>query len=244
MTMSLIKKYSKVPKWTVDSIKLLICIVYIYAGLAKLNSDWLLNAMPLKIWLTSKYDLPIIGEFLLQKNWVHYLMSWGGMFYDLSIPFLLLYSRTRLIAFVLVVFFHVFTLVLFPIGMFPHIRIFCSTIFFSSSIHEKVLNIIKTFLKNLGLYFKRQKLKQNDQLNIVGQKIIVPILIVFFFLQATIPFRYMAYPGELFWHEQGYRFSWRVMLIEKWDIQTLKLEIQMTAQALWLIAQNFLHHFN
>ena len=182
------KSYSLVPKWTVNSIKLLICIVYIYAGLAKLNSDWLLEAMPLKIWLSSKYDLPIIGEVLLQKNWVHYLMSWGGMIYDLSIPFLLIYSRTRLIAFLLVVFFHVFTLVLFPIGMFPHIMIFCSTIFFSSGFHKKVLNIIKTILKNLGLYFKNQKLKQRDQLNIVGQNIIVPLLIVFFFLQTIIPF--------------------------------------------------------
>ena len=30
-----------------------------------------------------------------------------------------------------------------------------------------------------------------------------------------VPFRYLLYPGELFWHEQGYRFSWRVMLVEK-----------------------------
>ena len=58
-------------------------------------------------------------------------------------------------------------------------------------------------------------MKQSDKLNIIDQKIIIPILIIFFFLQAIIPFRYMAYPGELFWHEQGYRFSWRVMLIEK-----------------------------
>ena len=25
----------------------------------------------------------------------------------------------------------------------------------------------------------------------------------------------MAYPGNLFWTEEGYRFSWRVMLVEK-----------------------------
>jgi hypothetical protein len=30
-----------------------------------------------------------------------------------------------------------------------------------------------------------------------------------------MPFRYVLYPGELFWTEEGYRFSWRVMLIEK-----------------------------
>ena len=218
------KNYDKVPRWAIDSIKLLICIVYIYAGLAKINSDWLLNAMPLKIWLTSKYDLPLIGELLLQKNWVHYLMSWGGMVYDLIIPFLLIYSRTRLLAFILVVFFHVFTLVLFPIGMFPHIMIFCSMIFFGSNLHGKVLKIIKTILNSLGLFFKNQKLKQSDKLNIIGQKIIIPILITFFFLQAIIPFRYMAYPGELFWHEQGYRFSWRVMLIEKVGYTNFKIK--------------------
>jgi hypothetical protein len=30
-----------------------------------------------------------------------------------------------------------------------------------------------------------------------------------------LPWRYLAYPGELFWTEEGYRFSWRVMLMEK-----------------------------
>ena len=102
--------------------------------MAKINSDWLIEAMPLKIWLTSKYDLPIIGESLVHLDWFHYLMSWGGMIYDLSIPFLLLYSRTRLFAFVMVVFFHLFTVVLFPIGMFPYIMIFSALIFFSSNL--------------------------------------------------------------------------------------------------------------
>ena len=55
------KTYKEVPVWTIDSIKLLLCIVYFYAGLAKLNSDWLFNAMPLNIWLPSKFDLPLIG---------------------------------------------------------------------------------------------------------------------------------------------------------------------------------------
>ena len=93
----------KVPRWTIDSIKLLLCIVYIYAGLAKINSDWLLEALPLKIWLPSKYDLPIIGDTLMQKNWVYYAMSWGGMIYDLSIPFLLINKKTRNFGFFMVV---------------------------------------------------------------------------------------------------------------------------------------------
>ncbi|MEX2364401.1 MAG: HTTM domain-containing protein, partial [Balneolaceae bacterium] len=105
----------KVPAWAVDSIKLLLFIVYFYAGLAKLNSDWLVHAMPLKIWLPSLYSLPLLGD-LLQKEWAHYLFSWSGAIYDLTIPFLLLIRRTRLIAFVLVVVFHLLTGLFFPIG--------------------------------------------------------------------------------------------------------------------------------
>ena len=137
--------YKKVPSWTVDSIKLLMIIVYFYAGLAKINSDWLLNALPLKIWLPSKYDIPYIGETILQYNWVHYLMSWGGMFYDLLIPFLLLYKRTRIIGFVFVIFFHVFTAILFPIGMFPYIMIVSALIFFDGKTHNKIINFLQYF---------------------------------------------------------------------------------------------------
>jgi len=87
------KQFLKVPKWTIDSIKFLLAIVYLFAGLAKLNSDWLFRAMPLKIWLPSKYDLPFIGENIMQQEWFFYAMSWGGLLYDLSIPFLLLYKK-------------------------------------------------------------------------------------------------------------------------------------------------------
>src|SRR5690606_5724759 len=40
-------------------------------------------------------------------------------------------------------------------------------------------------------------------------------LTIYFLVQITFPFRYLAYPGKLFWTEEGYRFSWRVMLMEK-----------------------------
>ena len=41
------------------------------------------------------------------------------------------------------------------------------------------------------------------------------LLTAFFILQLILPLRFLLYPGKLFWTEQGYRFSWRVMLIEK-----------------------------
>ena len=45
---------------------------------------------------------------------------------------------------------------------------------------------------------------------------IVPyVLSLYFILQVIIPLRHHLYNGNLFWHEQGFRFSWRVMLMEK-----------------------------
>ena len=131
-------KFLKIPQWSVDSIKFLISIVYLYAAIAKINSDWLIEAMPLKIWISSKYHYPLVGDTLFQQEWFYYLMSWGGFLYDLFIPVLLLYSRTRLFAFVMVIIFHVLTKILFPIGMFPYIMIISAIIFFSSKAHEKI----------------------------------------------------------------------------------------------------------
>jgi hypothetical protein len=215
------EKQIRVPKWTIDCLKLLLFIVYFFAGLAKINSDWLLDAMPLKIWLPSKYDIPFIGENLMQKEWVHYLMSWGGMLYDLAIPFLLIIKRTRLFGFVLVVIFHLFTRILFPIGVFPYIMIISALIFFDSSFHNKIINYIKKIIS----YFTNRKynLRSVQTVNFNANKFKISCLTVFFILQFIIPLRYFMYDGNLLWHEQGYRFSWRVMLMEKTGYTTFKI---------------------
>ena len=237
------KKSIKIqPKWTVDSIKLMLTIVYFYAGIAKINSEWLLKAMPLSIWLPSKYDLPLIGSNLMQEQWVHYLMSWGGMFYDLLIPFLLLYKRTRLFAFLLVIFFHVFTKVLFPIGMFPYIMIVASLIFFDSKTHEKILKVIRKVIDYLT--FKRYKIanlsKAINSNGIKVNKLSFSIIVIFFILQILIPLRYTLYPGELFWNEQGYRFSWRVMLIEKRGYSNFKIVDSISKKYFYVQNDDFL----
>jgi uncharacterized membrane protein YphA (DoxX/SURF4 family) len=89
------KEYTRIPNWCIDGIKLLLGIVYFYAGISKINSDWLLRAMPLKIWLPSKYDLPLIGNNLMQQEWFHYAMSWSGMLYDLVIPFFIVIQKNK-----------------------------------------------------------------------------------------------------------------------------------------------------
>jgi hypothetical protein len=200
-----------IPKWTVDSLKLFVCFVYVFAGLAKVNSDWLLQAQPLRIWLPAKNDLPVVGS-LFNHVWVAYAFSWAGCLYDLSIPFLLMKKSTRSWAFVAVVVFHLLTALLFPIGMFPYIMIATALIFFGSEFHERILNKVGSWINASEDFLRPGQCYQHSR---QGSTFIISCFSIFFALQLALPFRHCLYPGELFWTEQGYRFSWRVMLIEK-----------------------------
>ena len=229
-----------IPRWTIDSIKLLLGIVYFYAGLAKLNSDWLVNAMPLKIWLPGRYDLPLLGG-LMQQEWVHYSFSWTGAAYDLAIPFLLLAKRTRPYAFVMVVVFHVLTRVLFPIGMFPYIMIVSSLIFFDAPLHQSILKFISKWLKiSYGTFQNGVALNQSFW---DSQGLKRKLVVGFFIIQLLLPFRHYLYPGELFWTEEGFRFSWRVMLMEKAGYANFKVVNKRTGERFYVNNSDFLTSF-
>lgn len=223
-------------RYQLDVVKLLIGIVYFYAGLAKLHPDWLFEAQPLRTWLASKQDLPLLGVFF-GKVWVAYLFSWMGAIYDLSIPFLLLYSRTRLMGFVLVVVFHVLTRILFPIGMFPYIMIASSLIFFSSSFHERWLDGLMRLLSIPEEALDRHNFSFWPR---GWERIYKFFLIGFVIVQLIVPFRHLLYPGTLFWTEEGYRFSWRVMLMDKAGSATFKVVDSIAGSSFVVRNEDFL----
>lgn len=180
-----------------------LCVVYFYAGLAKLNSDWLFLAQPMDIWLKAFGHWPLIGEFM-DSRITAYAFSWAGAIYDLSIPFLLYFNRSRPMAYFAVIIFHVATAVFFPIGMFPFVMIGATLVFFPPEFHDRILAFFGR--KNTYAVPSRAFALPGKMLIFAG---------IYAILQLAIPFRHILQPGELFWHEQGYRFSWRVMLMEK-----------------------------
>jgi hypothetical protein len=188
--------------WTINILKFQLTLVYLFAGIAKLNADWLINAMPLAIWLPAKDQLPIVGS-IFKWELTPYLFSWAGAIYDLVIPFFLLIKSTRWFAYAAVVVFHLLTWSLFQIGMFPFIMIGATLIFFSADFHK---NWQKEVFGNIEVSMAEQKPKQSW--------ISIPIAL-FVAFQLVFPLRHMLYDGNPFWHEQGYRFGWRVMLMEK-----------------------------
>jgi len=202
-----------VPVWTIRIFQVQLCLVYFFAGLSKLNSDWLLEAMPLRIWLPAGSSLPLIGP-LLGKVWVAYLFSWFGAAFDLFIAFFMLYGPTRKVAYVFVILFHVLTALLFKIGMFPWIMIAATVIFFSTDWHRRLLGKISTWIIP-GSQVRANISNPPGKMTQRRERLTYTVLGFYFLLQVLVPLRYLLYPGHLFWTEQGYRFSWRVMLMEK-----------------------------
>lgn len=220
----------KVPIWTIRIIQFQLACVYFFAGVAKLNSDWLLNAQPLKIWLQAHRDMPIFGKLLASSS-LAYFFSWAGCIYDLFIVFFLSWNKTRPIAYVAVIFFHFVTWYLFPIGIFPWVMIFSTLIFFSESFHERIL----LFGKNLF------KLTDNSDRTPIKQSLYIRyFLILFIVAQMTIPMRYLVYPGNMYWNEEGFRFSWRVMLMHKEGHATFFVKDRDTGQTIEINNSDYL----
>jgi hypothetical protein len=202
------KKRDKISSIYIFVIKLQLSLVYFFAGIAKINSDWLLEALPMRIWLLPKSDMPCIGGLLSEPLTV-YLFSWAGMFFDVSIGFLLWWRKTSLLAYVLVIIFHLITAFLFPqIGMFPFMMIFFNLIFIQLAESSCQLPVSS---KQLKIKNKKQRTRNKEQ-EIRNNHY---LFILYFIIQILFPLRYLPYPNHLFWSEEGFRFSWRVMLIEK-----------------------------
>lgn len=195
-----------IPAWWSFVFKLQLSIVYFYGGIAKLNSDWLLEAQPMSIWIKAKTDLPLIGS-LLEYDTTAFIFSWAGLLYDLCIPFLLWNKKTRPVAFVLVITFHVLTHILFNIGMFPWIMIGMSLIF----ITKEEWN---AFSKKIG-YTNPISIDNNQKVKLKTYAFGKAILIPFFTIQLLFPLRHFLLTDNVLWTENGFRFSWQVMVMEK-----------------------------
>jgi len=202
-------KRETVNQWCIGILKIQIAIVYVYAGLAKINYDWLVNALPLAIWLPAKSSIPVIG-WIFNFKITAYLFSWMGMLFDTFIIGGLVWKKTRLLAYPAVVFFHSMTGILFQIGVFPIVMMFAVLIFFSDRFHNNLIQHLSSLFK-----LAAQTKIEGSGTSLIRNRTLYPFIILFVLFQLAFPWRYLLYNGNVFWTEEGYRFSWRVMLMEK-----------------------------
>ncbi len=182
---------------------------YFFGGVAKLTTDWL-HGQPIELFLSSKSELPLIGG-MLQAPFAVELFSWGGLFFDLAIVPLLLWSRSRWLAYFLCVGFHITNSFLFQIHIFPWFMILATTVFFPPSWPRQILGV------------PNPDSSSSDNKN-VGDRTIAfaplsPLwliaLIGLGLFHCTWPLRSRLYNEETSWTERGHLFSWRMMLRAK-----------------------------
>ncbi|MCC5939085.1 MAG: HTTM domain-containing protein [Lunatimonas sp.] len=199
-----VKQALFVPRWTSLVFIGLLWVVYTAAAMAKVQPDWI-QAKPLQLWFAAKQHYWLIGDFL-QLRWLQLLLAYGGIFFDGLIIPALLWKRTRWVAIVFALFFHLFNSVVFQIGIFPYLMLFMSVFFFPPAqvcrlFFPKAANIA------LGEGYTWPSLRI--------QNLLLGSMALFFAIMIALPLRHHRYEGDVNWTESGHRMAWRMMLRSK-----------------------------
>jgi len=195
------------PRWQLALLRAQIAIVYVYAGLSKVNPDWLAGE-PMRTWLGRRTDFPVVGPWFGDElaAWV---FSYGGLAFDLLVVPALLWRRTRAAAVVASIGFHCTNAWLFSIGVFPWMMLAATTLFLAPDWPRRVPGAGR-LLGGEPVPEARAGSSARGASNAV-----LAGLGLYLALQVAIPLRHLAYPGWVHWTEEGHLFSWRMMLREK-----------------------------
>lgn len=192
------KRSIAVSRWVYAVVIFQIWIVYTYASIAKLYPAWLDGSVA-ALFMKGKSDYWLIGGFL-QLPWVHFSIAYVGILFDLLIVPLMLWRKTRVVAFCVSIFFHLFNSVVFQIGIFPYMSIAFALFFFSSEILQK------RFFRKPELYLGNEVVRPSYH------RILVTLFSIYFIIQIGLPLRHWFYQDAVLWNEEGHRLSWRMML--------------------------------
>ncbi len=189
-----------VPAWSVWLLRFQVAVPYVFGGIAKLNPDWLAGE-PLGTWLAGSTDTPLIGP-LLDQPWAGRAFSLGGLAFDLAVVPLLLWRRTRLVAFGAVALFHLTNAYLFSIGVFPWLMIAATLVFFPPDWPRRLLPE------------RLQRPPERRAAPPLGRWA-AGLLAVYVAVQVLAPLRHLLYAGPVSWTEEGHNFAWHMKLRDK-----------------------------
>jgi vitamin K-dependent gamma-carboxylase len=200
-----------VPAWTRYLLLGQLGIVYFFAGLAKLNADWL-AARPLTLWLSHKGGRWLVGPLLTQP-WLPGLMSYAGLLLDLLVVPLLLYRPTRPWAYAAAAIFHLGNVVIFGLGTFPWFSLLMTALFFEPDFPRRLPGAVgRWFRHHVPAPTAAPVMAAPSQ---AGQLAVAAGLAAYAVVQLALPLRHFLYPGPTHWTEQGHVLAWHMMLRNK-----------------------------
>ena len=213
------RQSNTVPAWSIWILRLQFEVLYIYAGIVKINHDWL-NLEPLRMWLSMRADMPVVG-FIYTQDWAIAIAAYGVILLHVVGAPLLLWKRTRLAVFIIYACFHLLNHFTFNIGIFPWLTLFGTLVFFDPDWPKQVAN-------KLSCFFNHEKFKTTstnsgsdstltplERQNIATQNLLLIFIGVWLSFQVLFPLRHLLYPGNVSWTEEGHRFAWQMKLRDK-----------------------------
>jgi hypothetical protein len=189
-------------------------IVYFYAGVAKLNGDWLAGE-PMRSWLVARYRFRIISQWV-NEEFLVYAFAYGGLLLDLLIAPALLWRRSRPFAFVVAIIFHLLNAKLFSIGIFPWFMIAATALYFPPDWPRRLFARVRGIVLEPARRLSRARPLTNESATITHrQRLIAGLLGAYIAAQLLVPMRHLLYPGNVSWTEEGHDFSWHMKLRDK-----------------------------
>jgi len=190
------------PAWTLWLLRAQVAIAYVYAGIAKINPDWLAGE-PMRARLARRTAYPVVGRWFTDER-VVWGFTYGGLVVDLAVVPLLLWRRTRPLGFALAVSFHLMNATLFDIGIFPWLMLGATLLFLPPP-------ALRPVLARAGIDLPAP----TPAVEPPPPRVVTATLAVYLLLQLVVPLRHFVYPGNVDWTEEGHRFSWHMMLRDK-----------------------------
>lgn len=173
-------------------------LVYTFAAIAKIYADWL-DLSFIAYLLDTKADYPVIGT-ALQSPLMLKIVAIYGILFDLLVIPALLWKRTRVLALVFSIVFHLFNSIVFQIGIFPYLSLGFIVFFFEP---EQIRRIFLPKRKSFDVKKKEPYRLHPWFYGFWG---------LYFLVQVILPLRHHAIDGDVLWTEEGHRLSWRMML--------------------------------
>lgn len=189
-------KSDVMPQWISRVMIIQITMVYLFSVVAKCYPGWLGGSF-IKIMFSNNIDYPLIGT-LTQNYYFQQFIIYSGLIFDLTIVPLLLWKRTRTIAFLLSILFHIFNSITLQIGIFPFFALSFILFFYPPETIRK-------------LFFKHKTPVVTENYSNT-KKVFYVFFVPYLIIQFMLPLRHYCIEQNVLWTEEGHRLSWRMML--------------------------------
>lgn len=194
------KRTYAMPEWIRFLFIFQVSCVYIFATIAKFYPGWLDGSVTAIMF--RNMNVPEIVKPMFKSENFHLFIAYTGIAFDGLIIPALLWRRTRWIAIIASLIFHIFNSITLKIGVFPYFALAFSIFFFPPDQIRK--------------FFFRRKPVLTDELSEINynpyRKTFFGFMLPYMIIQFALPWRHHFFKGDVLWNEEGHRLSWRMML--------------------------------